>query len=170
MKSKLSSRAFSLVELMVVIAIIGIVSAISLSSLSALQKNNRDSQRQADLRQIQSALQIYYANNNHYPDSLDWTSTAQINDCTGVVPVPPATCTSSHIYLNKMPVDPISGTTTPYYYCAQTPGAIPPAACSGANLGKCQYYSLCATLENPGVPTSCTCSSPASGNFQVTPL
>jgi prepilin-type N-terminal cleavage/methylation domain-containing protein len=167
MNFKLSSRAFSLVELMVVISIIGIISAVSINSLSALQKNNRDAQRQADLRLIQGALQQFYANKNYYPDAFNLSIATVIDDCTGA-PVTTSPCASSHIYLSKVPIDPVPGTGTPYCYSPYLSSSSSKPAC-GATPGKCQYYELYAALENSTLP-SISCNTTAGYKFLVTPL
>ncbi len=61
------SKGFTLIELLVVIAIIGILAAVGLSAYTAARKKARDAQRKADLREIQVALEMYYADNGFYP-------------------------------------------------------------------------------------------------------
>ncbi len=57
-------RAFTLVELLVVISLIGILSALALASFSGAQKQARDTQRKSDLKQYQTALEQYANKNN----------------------------------------------------------------------------------------------------------
>jgi type II secretory pathway pseudopilin PulG len=52
---------------MVVIAIIGLLSSITLSSLITARFKSRDSVRYQDLRQIQTALELYYTDKGYYP-------------------------------------------------------------------------------------------------------
>lgn len=162
MGEKLSQKAFSLVELMVTIGIIALVAAAALGSVSAIQKSSRDTQRKADLNTIKSALQQYYANENHFPDSLVLTAGTPINNCTGLTG-----CTVNRTYLGTTPKDPTG--VTAYYYCSQT-SVTNTAACSGGTSGQCHYYALCATLENPSSITSCTCGGTTSGNVILSPL
>ncbi|KKR41619.1 MAG: Type II secretory pathway pseudopilin PulG-like protein, partial [Candidatus Woesebacteria bacterium GW2011_GWB1_40_12] len=54
------SLGFTLVELLVVIAILGILATIGLVTFSSSQMRGRDAQRKSDLKQISSALEIYY--------------------------------------------------------------------------------------------------------------
>ncbi len=61
-----NKKGFTLVELLVVIAIIGTLSGIVLVSLGGARAKARDAVRQSDMRQIVTAEEIYYSNNNAY--------------------------------------------------------------------------------------------------------
>lgn len=50
---------FTLIELLVVISIIGVLASVVLSSLESARAGARDAQRISDLRQIQTALEMY---------------------------------------------------------------------------------------------------------------
>ena len=61
-------RGFTLIELLVVIAIIGLLSSIVMASLNTARERARDVRRLADIRQIQTALELYAnANGGAYP-------------------------------------------------------------------------------------------------------
>lgn len=60
-------KGFTLIELLVVIAIIGILAAVTLSSLNVARSKARDATRMQDIRAIQTALEMYYIDNNDYP-------------------------------------------------------------------------------------------------------
>ena len=61
-------RGFTLIELLVVIAIIGILSSVILASLGNARAKSRDATRLSNVRQIQNALELYYADNGEYPN------------------------------------------------------------------------------------------------------
>lgn len=84
-------RGFTLVELLVVIAIIGILSSLSVVSLNSARQRARDAQRRADLRQVYTALQLYFDVQNAFPDmsAAGWWS--QISPYLLTQPVDPQT-------------------------------------------------------------------------------
>jgi len=70
-----NQRGFTLIELLVVIAIIGLLSTLSVVALNSARARARDARRVADIKQIQTALELYFNANNVYPTS-DTASTA----------------------------------------------------------------------------------------------
>lgn len=66
---KNNSRGFTLIELLVVIAIIGILSSVVLASLNSARAKARDASRKIDLKQLQTALELYLDSNNAYPST-----------------------------------------------------------------------------------------------------
>ncbi len=163
MFAKPFQKAFSLIELMVVIGIIGIISAVSLASLSAIQKSSRDAQRQSDLRVIQGALQQYYADQNSYPDLATLNAGASIDNCTGKTG-----CTVTKTYLSASPKEPTSNLVTPYCYISLISSASGAASCASATPGKCHFYELYTKLENSSGTLSC--GGNATYNLKLTPL
>lgn len=65
-----NKKGFTLIELLVVIAIIGILSTLAVVSLGNARTRARDSKRLADVRTVQSALEIYYTDQQSYPASV----------------------------------------------------------------------------------------------------
>jgi prepilin-type N-terminal cleavage/methylation domain-containing protein len=66
----LASKAesgFTLIELLVVIAIIGLISSILITSLQTVRVKARDTKRIADLRQLNTAIQLYIDDVGHAP-------------------------------------------------------------------------------------------------------
>jgi len=63
-------KAFTLVELLVVIAIIGILSTLSVVALNSARAKARDARRLSDIKQIRTALDMYYDSAGIYPTSL----------------------------------------------------------------------------------------------------
>ncbi len=63
----MNKKGFTLIELLVVIAIIGLLSTLAVVALGSAREKARDSKRLADLKQVQTALELYYTDNNEYP-------------------------------------------------------------------------------------------------------
>lgn len=60
-------QGFTLIELLVVIAIIGILSSVVLSSLNSARGRSRYTQALAQMREIRTAAEAYFADNGVYP-------------------------------------------------------------------------------------------------------
>lgn len=105
-------NGFTLIELLVVIAIIGLLSTLAIVALGAARAKSRDARRLADLKQIQTALEMYYNETGSYPTV---TSSILLGDsthaCLGTNGFNSAgSCTNQYISLPKDP----SGEYYPY--------------------------------------------------------
>ncbi len=94
-------RAFTLVEIMIVIAIMGIFTAIVFGSITASRSKARDNSRIADMKTIELALALYYDVNRTYP-SGSGTSISALNVLV------------NEKYLPSLPTDPQSGNVYEY--------------------------------------------------------
>lgn len=99
-------KGFTLIELLVVVAIIGMLSSVVLASLNSARANARDATRKQDLRQIQTALELYYNANGSYPvGGAGSDQTWWVNSTSGLLyPL------VSGGYIPSLPIDP--GTNT----------------------------------------------------------
>lgn len=83
-KQELRSKGsgFTLIELLVVIAIIALLTTIAVVSLNNARQKSRDSKRISDVKQVQTALELYFADQNGYPvEAAAVTLGASPNDC-----------------------------------------------------------------------------------------
>ena len=58
---------FTLMELLIVIAIIGVLGALIMPAISQARAKARDVRRVKDLENFQTALKLYYMDQQHYP-------------------------------------------------------------------------------------------------------
>ncbi len=89
-KPKQTKLAFTLIELLVVIAIIGLLATLSVVALSNTRARARDSRRVSDVKQIHTALELYYNAANQYPEELISGSILEHNGVTFLDPIPTA--------------------------------------------------------------------------------
>ena len=62
---------FNLIELIIVIAIIGILASIVIPNISDFSIKAKDTRRMADIKNVQTAVDMYYAKNNgEYPTNF----------------------------------------------------------------------------------------------------
>lgn len=59
---------FTIVELLIVVVVIAILAAITIVAYNGIANRSKDSRRLSDLATIQKGLELYYADNNSYPD------------------------------------------------------------------------------------------------------
>jgi prepilin-type N-terminal cleavage/methylation domain-containing protein len=101
-----SRQGFTLIELLVVVAIIGLLATLSIVALNNARARARDARRVADVKQIQTALELYYNDQGSYP--------------TGNI-ISLGTIASGTVYMSKVPLSPkpidgSCGTWTEYAY------------------------------------------------------
>lgn len=64
-------RAFTLIELLIVVAIIAILAAIAVPNFLEAQTRAKVSRVMADMRTVNTALEMYRIDNSHYPPASD---------------------------------------------------------------------------------------------------
>ncbi len=132
MKNK---KGFTLIELLVVIAIIGLLSTLAIVSLNTARQKSRDSKRQADVRTMQSAIELYINDNGAIPGC------ATADGCAADDWPTLQTALATYLVGAQLPVPPGSGGT-----CAG--GAADFTGDCYAYCGTGSEYLLTAQLEN----------------------
>ncbi len=82
------TKGFTLVELLVVVAVIGLLSVVAVVSFSGARLRSRDSKRVAYVKQVSSALELYYLQNGYYPTTLTSGQNLVAGSTTYLNPVP----------------------------------------------------------------------------------
>ena len=110
----MNKKGFTLIELLVVIAIIGLLSTLAVVALGNAREKARDSKRLSDVKQIQTALELYFNDNSSYP-----VETGTLG-ATGFETLSSAgfdSTVSGTTYMGQVPLAPIPGS---YSYVGAT--------------------------------------------------
>lgn len=137
---KMHKKAFTLVELLIVMSIIGILAAIGLGSFTTAQMRGRDAERKSDLKQISHALELYYSDYGKYPPTTSIVWGSEFTD-------------SKTVYFKILPNDPV--TSQSYTY------VVPDSPTN-------QKYKLFAKLENTQDKDCINNNCAQDPNFAVT--
>lgn len=110
-----SKKAFTLIEILLVVAAIGILAGIVILAINPTKQlgETKNAQRRADVNTIMNAVYQYAIDNNgSLPASITTTQTEICNTggtCTGLIDL--SVLTTNEQYLTSMPKDPTGSTT-----------------------------------------------------------
>ena len=139
-------RAFTLIELLIVVAIIAILAAIAVPNFLEAQTRSKVARCAADMRSLRTAIESYRVDNNKYPETdIGETDIAQPG--VGMYRL-----TTPLSYMTSVPKSPFKEQNLGY------PGFPDPANQKNANRE--QLYLWVNAKHNPGYTTD---SSPADG-------
>ena len=146
-----NKAGFTLIELLVVIAIIGLLASVVLLALNGARAKSRDAKRIADVRQLASAMELYFNDKNSYPTNGQAFTAATgyiINAANGLSSLVPT-------YIGILPVapTPADGTCT--------------AAFSNNIANDYQYYGTVLGVNLSNVYTISFCLGAATGGYSA---
>ncbi|MDO8626596.1 MAG: prepilin-type N-terminal cleavage/methylation domain-containing protein [Candidatus Magasanikbacteria bacterium] len=100
----MNKKGFTLIELLVVIAIIGLLSTLAVVALGSARVKARDSKRLSDLKQLQTAFELYYTDQNAYPAGSGVTLGSGDYACLNATGFAATGCATP--YMGQVPKDP----------------------------------------------------------------
>jgi len=145
-------KGFTLIELLVVVSLIGILATLVMANMNSARERARDAQRKSDLRNIQTALRLYYNDVGGYPlgsGTITGCGGASASACSWGA----AWVRNGVTYMNILPADPL--TTQNYTY---------------TGVAGNEDYTIKACLENKSDTKGVADASCASGyKYEVKP-
>jgi len=78
-------KGFTLIELLVVISIIAVLTGLLLANFVGVRGRAGDIKRKNDLKQLKTALRLYYNDHQHYPLDADVPASGEFNNGAGLV-------------------------------------------------------------------------------------
>lgn len=127
---------FTLIELLVVVGIIGLISTLAFVNLSSSGAKGRDAKRKSDIKNLQTALELYYDDHQQYPAAP--TNTRVSSMISGETDIQP--------YISPIPADPVNIGSAGYRY-------------NISNVNGRQSYTMLIRMEND-TTTWCNVSIP----------
>lgn len=139
-------KAFTLVELLVVMAIIGVMASIVIVNLSKSTRLSRDTKRKTDIAELRKGLKLYFDQTKTYPPTMADNGTGWDNSLDGSFIQPLINLG----FLKTAILDPRN--TGPYYYSYRYYNA------GDTSCGKSFYVLGARTFEvEDSVPSTFAC-------------
>ncbi len=143
-----NKKAFTLIELMVVLLVIAIISTLAITSYSSVDRRGRDTKRISDIAKIQLALEKYHQNKGFYPSSLSFGSALTDTSSPAITYLDP-------VPQNPLPYNDGNCTSTEYTYTPM----------SNDNY----YLKFCISTKNNDLSAGNQCFGPRGSSCYFSP-
>lgn len=158
--NKLAQKGFTLIEMLVVISIIGILATLVAANLNSARSRARDAERKSDIKNIATALRIYYNDKGSFPANDGSYQMGACDPGTTFCAWGSEWNIDTTVYMQTLPKDPLSPSQD-YRYTMGTVG----------NPADTDSFILQACLENKsdtnGVVAGSWC--PSGIMFEIKP-
>ncbi|MCL4427019.1 type II secretion system GspH family protein [Patescibacteria group bacterium] len=151
------SKAFTLIELLIVVAIIGLLAAIITVTVAGAISKGRDARRIADLNTMRTAMYQYYTNNNGSFPSVGASTTCNNASFASLS----ASLVTAGILQSNL-VDPLNSGNYLYYAAENTSSFV-----LGAELENSSNPALLTSVAPGNVPSGLTCNTTTAYNTCV---
>jgi type II secretory pathway pseudopilin PulG len=146
MKQRRLQQGFSTIELVLILVIIGVLLTLVINTRAGVQQNERNSERQRDIKELRDGLEGYFAAHNHYPtlrelNDQGWRST-HLKSIEPNVFRDPSSKSDKSDFADKPQ-------TSTYTYSVTSASGAP----CGTTKDPCTLYTLTASLEGGGTFT-----------------
>lgn len=141
-----NKKGFTIIELLVVLAIIGILVGLAIAGIRIVQQVNRDTQRKAFVKDVQTILASYENDNYDYPNTLSFgeCDTGELEIDTG---------DPDNVMCSKVNFDINLGNDCTAYVNGEVSGKEPhPGDISGCYEGAAKAYYIYILLERSEDP------------------
>lgn len=152
-----NKKGFTLIELLVVIAVISLLSSIVMSALNNSRIKSRDTQRVAQIRELQKAIEAYTADHGYPPvctlskdDNRYWCGACDTAQSITLFTQALQPLVDGG-YISRIPIDPKGGNCMNYEYYTLPDNGTPLGnawACSGLSILDYSYAIRFSTERN----------------------
>lgn len=161
-----NKNGFTLIELLIVIAIIGILATLLMTNFIGVRQRARDAQRKSDVRQMQSALELYRSDTGSYPAS-DANNRLNSTACPTSSSFKSSDLTTT--YMQTVPCDPLGSTAyhggNYYYYSTGSSYYI--VSCLENSSDSQAVSDADTTFKASSAPDTCTNNSQGTNTYYV---
>lgn len=146
-------RAFTIVEIVIVIAVMAILSSIAALAYNTVREDARDATRQGNVAIIAEALEKYYEKNGEYPSVASLVNNYTAN--TGSAVAAKLSIAEKDLIMPQMPsssTNALTSSANPHsdyiVYAAQS--AVNNTSCQNSTTGGCDEFTLTYAEEGSG--------------------